>query len=48
MGLFDKLLQFKTEKSTLRVFKGKTGDYIKSSGTGRKGKTEVYKPKKRT
>lgn len=47
MGLFDDLFKFKTENSTLRLFKGKTGDYIKSSGNGRKGKTEAYKPHKK-
>jgi len=47
MGFFDNLLNSLTEKSNLRVYKGKTGDYIKSSGNGRKGKTEAYKPHKK-
>lgn len=29
-------------EKTKRVWEGKTGTYIKSSGSGRKGKTESY------
>jgi hypothetical protein len=47
MGLFDWIVKSKTEKGTSRVWSGKTGTYIKSSGVGRGGLTEFYFPKKK-
>ena len=47
MSLLDEMLKGQTKHSLLRLFRGKGGDYWKSSGSGRKGITEFFFPKKR-
>ena len=47
MGLLDFMLKGQTKKSGLRLWQGKSGDYWKSSGSGRKGLTEFFFPKKK-
>ena len=48
MNLLEELFKHQTEKSNLRIWIGKCGTYIKSSGNGRKGVTEFFFPKKKT
>lgn len=48
MSLFDSIIDFLTEggkKQGIRLWKGKSGTYIKQGGNGRKGKTLFFKKK---
>ena len=47
MSLLDFMLKGQTKHSGLRLWRGKSVDYWKSSGSGRKGITEFFFPKKK-